>query len=73
MFGLKTGAPAAAGMGMCGLVGPLSALDKMGYTMQNLLVLAGVCVVMPVAITLVFHFIFKKAGLVKDEYMSLGL
>ena len=71
IFKLEVGASAAAGMGTCGLVGPISALGKMGYSPRNLLIVTVICIVAPAIISYVFHRIFKAAGLVKDGYMKL--
>jgi len=70
---LEVGASAAAGMGTCGLVGPISMLDKMGYTPANLITLAVMCFIAPAVISYIFHRIFKSAGLVKDGYMKLSV
>ena len=73
VFKLEVGASAAAGMGTCGLVGPISALDKMGYSTVNILTLILMCVIAPAVISYIFHRIFKAVGLVKDGYMKLNV
>ncbi len=73
VFGLKN-AGVAAGMGTCGLVGPLGILS----TMENLgsfewtgIVL--VCLVLPALLTLLFSEIMLKIGLYKNEDLKLDL
>ena len=69
-----TNTPAGAGMGTSGLVGQFGAWSAMhesfgaGKTV-GLIVLMHI--VAPAVLSLVFHLIFKKIGLVKDEYLKL--
>ena len=64
----------SAGMGTCGLVGPLGAItataDK-GATFWIGLVL--VCIILPAAFTLLFSEIMRKLGLIKDGDLKLDL
>ncbi len=71
IFKLETSASAAAGMGTCGLVGPISAFDKMGYSVQNVFIVLMICIVIPAIIAFVFDKIFFKMGLVKAGQMKL--
>ena len=61
----------AAGMGTCGLVGPIGVIDgtKSSTTMWIGLVL--VCVVLPAILSLVFSEIFYKIGWIKPGDMKL--
>ena len=65
----------AAGMGTCGLVGPIgcfSALSESGnlnwYTMLGM---ACICVITPAILSLIFSEIMRKLGWVKEGYMKL--
>ena len=58
-------------MGTSGLVGPISVLDKMGYSLDNILVVVIICFIAPAILSLLFHKLFKSIGWVKDGYMKL--
>jgi len=73
VFKLEVSASAAAGMGTCGLVGPISVLDKMGYSAANLLILLALCFAAPAVISYILNRILKGIGLVKDGYMKLSV
>ena len=68
---LETSASAAAGMGTSGLVGPISVLDKLGYSTYNIILVVAICFVLPAILTLIFHKVFKSMGLVKDGDMKI--
>jgi uncharacterized protein len=70
---LEVNTPAAAGMGTSGLVGPISLLDKMGYSMNNILIVLLICFIAPAILSLIFHKLFKAIGWVKDGYMKLTI
>ncbi len=64
----------SAGMGTCGLVGPLgiiSATDKKGIVFWLGLVL--VCIILPAILSLVFNEILRKLGLIETGDMQLEL
>ncbi len=66
--------PTGAGMGTSGLVGQFGAIDAMsGSTSTATLIIEIVVMhfIAPAVLSLLFHFIFKKMGLVKDEYLKL--
>jgi len=71
VFNISTGASAAAGMGNCGLVGPLSALGKSGYSFYSVASILLVCFIFPAVLAAVLHYFIKKTGLVKDGDMRL--
>lgn len=71
IFKLEVSASAAAGMGTCGMVGPISAFDKMGYSMYNIIVVAVLCFIAPAIISYILNMIFRKLNWVKDGYMKL--
>ena len=69
-----TNTPTGAGMGRSGLVGQFGAWSAMHESFGagktgGLIVLMHI--VAPAVLSLVFHLIFKKIGLVKDEYLKL--
>ncbi len=73
IFGLEcTGV--SAGMGTCGLVGPLGAItataDKGAMFWLGLVL---VCIVLPAVLSLVFSEIMRKIGIIKDGDMKLEL
>lgn len=69
-----TNTPSGAGMGTSGLVGQFGAYSAMaesfGSTKTVILIIV-MHVIAPAILSLAFHLIFKKIGLVKDEYLRL--
>lgn len=69
-----TNTPSGAGMGTSGLVGQFGAYSAMSADFGSAKTIALIVVmhiVAPAVLSLIFHFIFKKIGLVKDEYLRL--
>ena len=69
-----TNTPTGAGMGTSGLVGQFGAIEAMsGSTDMKILIPEIILMhfVAPAVLSLVFHWLFKKVGLVKDEYLKL--
>ena len=69
-----TNNPSGAGMGTSGLVGQFGAYSSMSEsfgTVKTLVMIIVMHFIAPAVLSLIFHFIFKKIGLVKDEYLSL--
>ena len=62
----------SAGMGTCGLVGPLGIVSAMGGGANMWLGILLVCFVLPAALSYVFYLIMKKAGLIKSGDMKLA-
>lgn len=65
---------AGAGMGTSGLVGPIGCWDTMSATTDHTLLLVeiiGLYFVAPAILSLMFHFIMKRLGWVKDGDMKL--
>ena len=63
-----------AGMGTAGLVGPLGCWDTMAATTDHNILLAkiiGLYFIAPAILSLLFHFIMKRLGWVKDGDMKL--
>lgn len=68
------GTPLSAGFGISGLIGPINALNLMegGYNFANIALVVAVFVVIPVALAILFNYIFaKKAKLISDEDYKL--
>lgn len=70
-----TNTPTGAGMGTSGLVGQFGAYsamaDSFGGT-ESIVLIVIMHVLAPALLSLLFHLIFKKIGLVKDEYLKLN-
>lgn len=62
----------SAGMGTCGLVGPLGIVSAMGGSANMWLGILLVCFVLPAALSYVFYLIMKKAGWIKSGDMQLA-
>ena len=61
----------SAGMGTCGLVGPLGVLSDMNGGTNMWLGLLIVCFVLPAVLSYLFYFVMKKMGLIKAGDMKL--
>ena len=69
-----TNTPTGAGMGTSGLVGQFgawSAMHESFGTWETIGLIVLMHIVAPAALSLIFHLIFKKIGLVKDEFLKL--
>jgi uncharacterized membrane protein len=69
-----TNSPAGAGMGTAGLVGPIGCWDAMSETTPHLELILQIVVlyfVAPALLSLIFHFVMKRLGWVKDGDMKL--
>lgn len=66
-----TNTPSGAGMGTSGLVGQFGALSAMGSSAESIITIVLMHFIAPAVLSLIFHLIFKKLGIVKDEYLSL--
>lgn len=63
----------AAGMGTCGLVGPIGIFSAMGANVTSILGIVLCCIVLPAVLSFVFNEILRKIGLVKTGDMALSL
>ena len=55
------GTPMSAGFGISGLIGPINALNLMGgYTTMNIILITLIFVVAPIALGILFNYIFTK-------------
>lgn len=66
LLGIK-GTPMSAGFGFSGLVGPLGYFGIDGWGVATILKAIIAFLVAPVAFGLLFNWVFKKFGIVKDE------
>lgn len=64
---------AGAGMGTCGLVGPIGIYTAMGGGTNMWLGILLVCFLLPAVLTLLFGAILRKIGWIKDGDMRLNL
>ena len=64
----------SAGMGTCGLVGPIGAIAAPGEKNATFWIgLVLVCFVLPAVLSLLFNELFRKIGLIRDGDMKLDL
>jgi len=64
----------SAGMGTCGLVGPLGILTDMGTDNWRVwLGIVVVCVIAPAVQSLIFSELLRKIGWIRDNDMKLSL
>lgn len=61
-----------AGMGTSGLVGLINTFDVMGYDGWGIVEVLLVCVVAPILLTLLFDWLFRKAGWIKKGDFALS-
>ena len=63
----------SAGMGTCGLVGPIGVIEQMGHTNAMMWIgLALLCIVVPAVLSLVFSLIMEKLGWYTKEDLKLA-
>ena len=63
----------AAGMGTCGLVGPIGVFSAMGFDARSVFGVLLVCVVLPALLSLVFSEVMRRLGWIKFGDMQLEL
>ena len=63
----------SAGMGTCGLVGPIGVFTDMGFNTGSVIGVLLVCVVLPAVLSLAFSEIMRKLGWIKKDDMKLDL
>lgn len=61
----------SAGMGTCGLVGPIGIIADSGSSAQVWIGIILLCVVLPAVLSILFNEILRKIGWVKDGYMKI--
>lgn len=62
----------AAGMGTCGLVGPIGVIDGTPWSPKMWIGLVLVCIVLPATLSLAFSEIMRKLGWIKKDDMLLS-
>lgn len=70
IFGMEN-ISTAAGMGTCGLVGPIGVLTTMGSSTMTWLSIALVCFILPCVLTPLFAWPFRRFGLIQDGDLLL--
>ena len=63
----------SAGMGTCGMVGPIGVITSTEWSPMMWIGLVLVCIVLPAILTLIFNEIFRKLGWIKTGDMKLDL
>ncbi|MBQ4071146.1 MAG: PTS sugar transporter subunit IIC [Clostridia bacterium] len=63
----------SAGMGTCGLVGPLGVFTDMGFDANSIIGVLLVCIILPAILSLVFSEIMRKLGWIKEGDLKLEL
>ncbi len=70
VFGLQCNG-VSAGMGTCGLVGPIGIVSASGTGAMTWIGLVLLCFVLPAVLSLLFSEIMRKFGWIKEGYMKL--
>lgn len=63
----------SAGMGTCGLVGPIGVFTDMGFTPTSVFGVITVCFILPAVLSLLISELMRKAGLIKFSDLKLDL
>ncbi len=63
----------SAGMGTCGLVGPIGIFADMGFTPTSIIGVILLCVAAPAVLSIIFNEIMRKLGWIKTGDMALDL
>ena len=63
----------SAGMGTCGLVGPIGIIADMGFTVNSVLGILIACIFLPAVLSFVFNEVMRKMGWIKTGDMKLEL
>ena len=63
----------SAGMGTCGLVGPIGVFTDMGFTPASVFGVLTVCIVLPAVLSLVFSEVMRKLGYIEFGDLKLDL
>ena len=63
----------SAGMGTCGLVGPIGVFSDMGFSFPSIFGVLMICVILPAILSLVFSEVMRKLGWIKPGDMKLEL
>jgi uncharacterized membrane protein len=63
----------SAGMGTCGLVGPLGVFTDMGFTVNSAFGVLTVCIILPAVLSLAISELMRKLGLIENGDLRLDL
>jgi len=63
----------SAGMGTCGIVGPLGVFSDMGFNANSIFGVLLVCIILPAVLSLLFSEIMRRLGWIKAGDMKLEL
>ena len=63
----------SAGMGTCGLVGPIGVFTDMGFTPASVFGVLTVCILLPAVLSLAFSEIMRKLGVIEFGDLALDL
>lgn len=63
----------SAGMGTCGLVGPIGIFSDMGFTVNSVVGVILICFILPAVLSLVFSEIMRRLGWIKEGDLKLEL
>ena len=63
----------SAGMGTCGLVGPIGVFTDMGFNLNSVFGVLTVCIILPAILSLLFSEIMRRMGLIKFGDLKLDL
>lgn len=72
LFALKCNG-VSAGMGTCGLVGPIGIFTAMGFDAASVVGVLITCILLPAVLSLVFDWVLRRIGWIKDGDMALSL
>ncbi len=63
----------SAGMGTCGLVGPIGIISDMGFSSESIFGILTVCIIAPAILSLLFSELMRKLGWIREGDMKLEL
>jgi uncharacterized membrane protein len=63
----------SAGMGTCGLVGPIGVFTDMGFNLNSVIGVITVCLVLPAVLSFAISEIMRKLGFIKFGDLKLDL
>ena len=63
----------SAGMGTCGLVGPIGIFTDMGFTPMSIIGTLVTCLILPAVLSLIFDYLLRRIGWIRDGDMTLAL
>ena len=63
----------SAGMGTCGLVGPIGVITDMGINTTSVVGILVACIILPAILSLIFSEIMRKLGWIKNGDLALDL